>query len=275
MPIKLSKPFGSNRAADDYDTRQMKKSLNRLGYYMPYEKTGITGIPDDAVFVAFKAFQKDHGIEATGTAYPDDETVKALNSETAKKPSGQYIWQSVGDSKVRDSHAALNGTIRDFADSPDPGEEYNCRCWAEAVKDNCEKERQAVTDAQKDVKELSRKFNDLLLELDRLERENNELIKNAQIALGAEIVAYILTLPFSKLGTLNELLRRYFGNMISNELLQGADRFMRQIWAVKEKAKYILDQIAIARSMLENAAKKLENSKRKLEECKKNEEKTR
>jgi hypothetical protein len=25
----------------------------------------------------------------------------------------------------------LNGTARDLADSPDPGEEFNCRCWAE------------------------------------------------------------------------------------------------------------------------------------------------
>ncbi len=84
MLIALSKPFASNRAADDYDTRQMKKSLNRLGYYKPYEKTGITGIPDAAIFAALKAFQKDHGIAATGIAYPDDETVKALNSEAAK-----------------------------------------------------------------------------------------------------------------------------------------------------------------------------------------------
>ena len=33
-----------------------------------------------------------------------------------------YIWRTAGDDKVRSSHAALNGTIRNFSDSPDPGE---------------------------------------------------------------------------------------------------------------------------------------------------------
>ncbi|HQX27620.1 MAG TPA: hypothetical protein PKX38_06750 [Alphaproteobacteria bacterium] len=46
MKIELSKPFTPNSKVDEYDTRQVKKSLNRLGYYQPYEKTGITGIPD-------------------------------------------------------------------------------------------------------------------------------------------------------------------------------------------------------------------------------------
>jgi hypothetical protein len=36
---------------------------------------------------------------------------------------------------VRDSHAELDGTVRDLADSPDPGEEFNCRCWAEPVNE--------------------------------------------------------------------------------------------------------------------------------------------
>ncbi len=37
------------------------------------------------------------------------------------------------DDRIRASHAELNGTVRDLADSPDPGEEFNCRCWAEPV----------------------------------------------------------------------------------------------------------------------------------------------
>lgn len=59
MNIKLNKPFAANSAVDEFDVRQIKKALNRLGYYQPYEKTGITGIPDAAVFEALKAFQKD------------------------------------------------------------------------------------------------------------------------------------------------------------------------------------------------------------------------
>jgi hypothetical protein len=59
MDIKLNKPFAANSAVDEFDVRQMKKAPNRLGYYQPYEKTGITGIPDADMFSALKSFQKD------------------------------------------------------------------------------------------------------------------------------------------------------------------------------------------------------------------------
>ncbi len=133
MKIKLNKPFTANSAVDEFDVRQVKKALNRLGYYMPYEKTGITGIPDREVFAALKKFQGDHGLPATGTAKPGDATVQKLGSEAGQKNDGQYIWRTVGDNKVRKSHAELEGEVRDFADKPDPGEEPGCRCWAEPV----------------------------------------------------------------------------------------------------------------------------------------------
>ena len=49
----------------------------------------------------------------------------------------KYIWRTVGDDRTRDSHAAHNG--QEFrwdsppADTGHPGEDYNCRCWAEPV----------------------------------------------------------------------------------------------------------------------------------------------
>lgn len=47
MDIKLNKPFSRNSHVDEFDVRQMKKTLNRLGYYQPPRKTGITGIALD------------------------------------------------------------------------------------------------------------------------------------------------------------------------------------------------------------------------------------
>lgn len=138
--IKLSPPFAADGAVDPFDVRQMKKALNRLGYYQPYEKVGVTGFPDSAVFAALKKFQKDHNLPATGSAKPDDETVQAINDEAAKTPQGEYIWRTVDDEKVRSSHKVLNGKVRKWSDSPDPGEEFNCRCWAENVTNSCEKE---------------------------------------------------------------------------------------------------------------------------------------
>lgn len=133
MKIELSKPFARNSKVDEYDTRQVKKSLNRLGYYQPYEKTGITGIPDQAIFDALKKFQEHYGLRSTGEARPGDETIQTLNEETAKTPDGYYIWRTVGDDKVRESHAILNKTVRAWSDSPDPGEDIGCRCWAEPI----------------------------------------------------------------------------------------------------------------------------------------------
>lgn len=138
MKIELSQPFAANGKVDEFDVKQMKKALNRLGYYQPYEKVGITGMADAGVFDALKAFQKDRGLAASGVAKPDDETIRALNKETAKTPQGQYIWRTVEDQKVRKGHAEFNRTVRDWNDDPDPGEEFNCRCWAEPV--NCDKE---------------------------------------------------------------------------------------------------------------------------------------
>lgn len=89
----------------------MKKALNHLGYYQPYEKTGMTGIPDAGVFSALKSFQKDQGLQPAGSERQGDKTVSRLGSETDKKKSGKYILQTVSDSKVRESYAALDGGI--------------------------------------------------------------------------------------------------------------------------------------------------------------------
>lgn len=49
----------------------------------------------------------------------------------------QYIWRTVKDSDVRPAHAVREGQTFSWANPPEgghPGEDYNCRCWAEAVK---------------------------------------------------------------------------------------------------------------------------------------------
>lgn len=75
MKIKLNKPFAANSAVDEFDVKQVKKALNRLGYYQPYEKTGITGIPDADVFFALKSFQKDQGLQPRLTDLLINDTI--------------------------------------------------------------------------------------------------------------------------------------------------------------------------------------------------------
>jgi len=58
-----------------------------------------------------------------------------LNEELAAL-SGEYVWRTVGDDKVRGEHAQRAGQRFSWDDAPDgghPGEDYNCRCWAEPV----------------------------------------------------------------------------------------------------------------------------------------------
>ena len=122
MIIELKRPFASNGEVDGGDVLRLKRALNRLGYYVPDKKIGITPIPDRAVFSGLEAFQKDHGLAASGAAKPGDETVERLNAAIEKRgEQGRYIWQTVGDDKVRESHADLEGQERSWRDFPRPG----------------------------------------------------------------------------------------------------------------------------------------------------------
>jgi len=50
-----------------------------------------------------------------------------------------YIWRTVGDERVRDEHDMVDGQTFQWGSPPgetdgnEPGEDYQCRCWAEPV----------------------------------------------------------------------------------------------------------------------------------------------
>ena len=62
----------------------------------------------------------------------DEPTSPNLEDDT------KYVWRTLGDDKVRSSHAANNGKLIDWDKPPEdighPGEDYNCRCIAEPYK---------------------------------------------------------------------------------------------------------------------------------------------
>lgn len=80
--------------------------------------------------------------------------------ESRQREAGvcQYIWGTVGDERVRDSHADNEGQIFSWDNPPEdtghPGDEDNCRCSAEPVVDGLHED---CEDAEEYLKNLTAK----------------------------------------------------------------------------------------------------------------------
>lgn len=272
MTIKLTKNLAANGAADAYDARQVKNALNRLGHYTPYAKTGMTGIPDAALFTGLKKYQKDKGLRASGQIKPDDETVKALNDDIAQKPDGHYIWRTVGDDKVRADHAKLNGQVRSWNDSPDPTEDYNCRCWAEPIEEkiiisdhknriciaiwnSLQRERGNLNEFYAQERKLDHDVKDLESEIKRLYNEIEKIIKeflpNPEDLL-KELMALESIAFLSQLGKALERAKLIYDLSIIATLLGGIENFKKQIKQIKENMKEVQKEIKEKEKVVQN-----------------------
>lgn len=79
-----------------------------------------------------------------------DQTLKFYGELNASRQQAlgvdSYIWRTVNDSRVRDDHAELDGTLQRWDDPPvissrtgetgHPGDDYQCRCFADPVLDD-------------------------------------------------------------------------------------------------------------------------------------------
>jgi len=57
-----------------------------------------------------------------------------LADDIRENPENYYIWRTCKDDKVRGKHAEREGKVFNKHIPPvggNPGEDYNCRCWAE------------------------------------------------------------------------------------------------------------------------------------------------
>lgn len=121
-----------------------------------------------------------------GTIHP---ITGLLEFSDAAKKEGKYIWHTVGDGKVRSSHAERDGKTFSWDDPPEgghPGEAPNCRCWAEDTEEpNCLIERLDLekivsehTPKEAELSELERQIHNLNL----LIRENQNIIRELERA---------------------------------------------------------------------------------------------
>lgn len=82
-------------------------------------------------------------------------------SNEAQQEAGytHYVWHTQGDGKVRGAHAANEGHLFAWNNPPatgHPGEDYNCRCWAEPyVKGKTEYTEQILGAVQADAEKWS------------------------------------------------------------------------------------------------------------------------
>ena len=81
--------------------------------------------------------------DSRATLIARDQVAK-LNGELTKERQQDigvegYIWRTVGDERVRESHEEVDGQYFSWDNPPSetddnhPGEDYQCRCWAEPV----------------------------------------------------------------------------------------------------------------------------------------------
>lgn len=74
---------------------------------------------------------------------PNPKIDEILEDDMNNNPEDYYIWHTQGDDRVRSSHAARDGKIFNYNVPPEggnPGEDYNCRCWAEPYHPNQNKQ---------------------------------------------------------------------------------------------------------------------------------------
>ena len=135
MKIKLNRPLAGSTAVDEQDVLGLKNGLNRLGFYKPYEKVGVTAVPDAGLFDALKSFQNTWKLPATGEIRPDDDTMQSLNSALSKKAKGQYFWRSAPGDQACCDHKSHIGSRRSWSNGPHPTD-HDCNCWAEQVSDS-------------------------------------------------------------------------------------------------------------------------------------------
>lgn len=201
--------LASNTNVELDDSLTTKEALRRLGYYKT-PSYGMTPYPDGQLFDALSNFQRDRGIRRTADMRPGDATEMVIRQELNKntrKPaderkSGEYIWRTRGDSKVRSEHAGRDGKIFSWDEPPEgghPGEAPNCRCRAEeAVEDNkfecarfkaqLEVDAANVETVREVYKNATRTLNQTIDTIERNSEERDQLMSQAVAEFG--VVAF-------------------------------------------------------------------------------------
>lgn len=108
----------------------------------------------------------------------------------AQEQSGHYVWHTIGDGRVRSSHADRDGKVFSWNAPPEgghPGEAPNCRCWAEDVEEKgCERIKEELNAAYRRHDALHSPIENAKRDIVMTEQIISEL-ENERLALWAEL----------------------------------------------------------------------------------------
>lgn len=134
-------------------------------------------------------------------------------------------------------------------------------------KNPCEEQEKAYEEAKQNVKNLEYRKEKLTNELKELVEENNRIVKEMQQALGFNMATFIIEPPIKNIPILGELLRNYFANFISDEIMEMADRLAKERAVIYRKIEYKKKQLQAVLAQLKKAYKELEKAKEAFDTC--------
>ena len=109
----------------------------------------------------------------------------SLKASSNQSSTTHYIWRTRGDNKVRPEHAANNGKIFAWDNPPPtghPGEEFGCRCQAEAYYGTVDEALNRISDTAVEVLQY---FRQQLANIPRW--ENKHMIAHFYIGSGRPV----------------------------------------------------------------------------------------
>jgi SPP1 gp7 family putative phage head morphogenesis protein len=102
-----------------------------------------TSLPDTQKAIYDIMIERTDVSDSRAKLIARDQVAKLNGSLTQERQQDigvdSYVWRTVGDERVRDTHAEVDGETFSWDSPPSetdgnhPGEDYQCRCWAEPV----------------------------------------------------------------------------------------------------------------------------------------------
>ena len=171
----------------------------------------------------------------------------------------------MGDGKVRGAHAEREGQVFTWIDPPDgghPGEDYNCRCWAEPVpgkdfKNPCLTQTTGYRQAQQHFNKSDSKRTAIINKIRELYIEYKNIQRGVRNAWGLTGITNILP------GIQGQIT----GNVVQESTKIAQEELSRQNKRILRNIEYLRGELELANYRLKEAENNMLEKLRDLENC--------